>query len=127
MTMITTVAEDIKMKIAISVTRPGDEATLEMRFGRCPYFAVYDSESENFDWYENEGIKAASGAGTGAAQALLDRGVEAVISGQFGPKAVQVLEAGGVKMFLAPANLPINEVIAKWRAGELKEYQIQRF
>jgi predicted Fe-Mo cluster-binding NifX family protein len=115
------------MKIAISATRPGDGATLEMRFGRCPYFAVYDSESQQFEWYENEGIKAASGAGTGAAQALLDRGVEVVISGQFGPKAVSVLEAGGVKMLLAPPDLPLTEVVAKWQAGELKEYKIQRF
>jgi len=115
------------MKIAISATRPGDEATLEMRFGRCPIFAVYDSDRDEFEWYENEGINAPSGAGTGAAQALLDRGVEAVISGQFGPKAVQVLEAGGVRMFLAPADLPLDQVIARWRAGELKEYKIQRF
>ncbi len=115
------------MKIAISVTRPGNDATLEMRFGRCPFFAVYDSEKEEFEWYENEGSKAASGAGTGAAQALLDRGVEVVISGQFGPKAVQVLEAGGIKMLLAPPDLPLAQVIEKWRAGELKEYKIQRF
>ncbi len=115
------------MKIAISATRPGAEATLEMRFGRCPFFAVYDSETKQFEWYENEGIKAASGAGTGAAQALLDRGVEAVVSGQFGPKAVQVLEAGGIKMFLAPADLPLSQVIDKWQAGELQEYRIKRF
>ncbi len=115
------------MKIAISATRPGDGATLERRFGRCPFFAVYDSEAKTFEWYENEGIKAASGAGTGAAQSLLDRGVEVVISGQFGPKAMAVLEAGGVKMLLAPPDLPLDQVIAKWQAGELKEFQIQRY
>jgi len=113
------------MKIALSAPRPGDEATLEMRFGRCPIFAVYDSDRDEFEWYENEGINAPSGAGTGAAQALLDRGVEAVISGQFGPKAVAVLEAGGVKMFSAPPDLPLTEVVAKWQAGELKEYALQ--
>ncbi len=115
------------MKIAISVTAAGEAATLEMRFGRCPYFAVYDSEAKAFEWFENEGIKATSGAGTGAAQALINRKVEVVISGQFGPKAVQVLEAAQIKMLLAPANLPVNEVIAKWQADELKEYAIQRY
>ena len=53
------------MKIAISVTKAGTEAHLEMRFGRCPYFAVYDSETKDYEWFENSGIKAASGAGTG--------------------------------------------------------------
>ena len=115
------------MKIAISVTAAGEAATLEMRFGRCPYFAVYDSETQEFEWFENEGIKATSGAGTGAAQALINRNVEVVISGQFGPKAVQVLEAGKIKMLLAPADLPLSEVISKWQADELKEYAIQRF
>ena len=115
------------MKIAISVTAAGEAATLEMRFGRCPYFAVYDNETKEFEWFENAGIKATSGAGTGAAQALINRNVDIVISGQFGPKAVQVLEAAKIKMLLAPADLPLNEVISKWQANELKEYAIQRF
>ena len=115
------------MKVAISVTKAGTEANLEMRFGRCPYFAVYDSETKEYEWFENAGIKAASGAGTGAAQALLDRKVEVVISGQYGPKASQVLGAANIKMLLGPPELPIAEVIAKWQAGELKEYAIQKF
>jgi len=115
------------MKIAISVTAAGEAATLEMRFGRCPYFAVYDNETKEFEWFENAGIKATSGAGTGAAQALINRNVDIVFSGQFGPKAVQVLEAAKIKMLLAPADLPLNEVISKWQANELKEYAIQRF
>ncbi|MBN2810007.1 MAG: NifB/NifX family molybdenum-iron cluster-binding protein [Deltaproteobacteria bacterium] len=115
------------MKIAISVTKAGTDATLEMRFGRCPYFAVYDSDSKTYEWFENSGIKAASGAGTGAAQALLDRNIEVVISGQYGPKAAQVLGAGNIKMLLGPPELPVAEVIAKWQANELKEYAIQRF
>ena len=115
------------MKIAISVTRPGDSATLEPRFGRCPYFAVYDDSDRSYEWFENQGIKAASGAGTGAAQSLLDRGIGVVISGQFGPKAAQVLEAGNVKMLLAPAEQPLTEVITRWQSGGLKEYAIQRF
>jgi predicted Fe-Mo cluster-binding NifX family protein len=115
------------MKIAISTTAAGEAATLEMRFGRCPYFAVYDSETKEFEWFENEGIKATSGAGTGAAQALINRNIDIVISGQFGPKAVQVLEAGKIKMLLAPADMPLDEVISKWQAGALKEYAIQRF
>ena len=115
------------MKIAISVTKAGAEANLEMRFGRCPYFAVYDSETKEYEWFENCGIKAASGAGTGAAQALLDRNIEVVISGQYGPKAAQVLGAANIKMLLGPPELPITEVIAKWQADELKEYAIQKF
>jgi len=115
------------MKIAISTTTAGEAATLEMRFGRCPYFAVYNSETKEFEWFENEGIKATSGAGTGAAQALINRNIDIVISGQFGPKAVQVLEAGKIKMLLAPADMPLDEVISKWRDGTLKEYAIQRF
>jgi len=115
------------MKVAISVTKAGNDATLEMRFGRCPYFAVYDSDTQAYEWFENSGIKAASGAGTGASQALLDRGVEVVISGQFGPKAAQILNSAKVKMLLAPADLPLAETIAKWQAGNLKEYAIQRY
>ena len=115
------------MKVAISVTKAGEGAGLEMRFGRCPYFAVYDSETKEYEWFENSGIKAASGAGTGASQALLDRGVEVVISGQFGPKAAQVLGAAKVRMLLGSPDLPIAEVITKWQANELKEYTIQKF
>ncbi|MEA1922798.1 MAG: NifB/NifX family molybdenum-iron cluster-binding protein [Pseudomonadota bacterium] len=115
------------MKVAISVTKAGAGAGLEMRFGRCPYFTVYNSETKEYEWFENAGIKAASGAGTGAAQALLDRGVDVVVSGQFGPKAAQVLGAANIKMLLGAAELPVAEVISKWQANELKEYAIQKF
>jgi predicted Fe-Mo cluster-binding NifX family protein len=115
------------MKVAISVTKAGADANLEMRFGRCPYFAVYDSETKEYEWFENGGIRAASGAGTGAAQALLDRNVDVVISGQYGPKASQVLGAANIKMLLGPSELPIAEIIAKWQTKELKEYAIQKF
>ena len=80
------------MKVAISVTKAGEGAGLEMRFGRCPYFTVYNSETKEYEWFENSGIKAASGAGTGAAQALLDRGAKDR-SGRVGPQRPVALVA----------------------------------
>jgi predicted Fe-Mo cluster-binding NifX family protein len=58
---------------------------------------VFDGETWNC--IENtQGAKAAHGAGTGAAQLLLDAGVTVLVTRDCGPKASDVLSAGGMEV-----------------------------
>ena len=41
------------MKIGISSTGTSLESNVDMRFGRCPYFIIYDTESNDFEHIEN--------------------------------------------------------------------------
>ena len=51
------------MKIAISSTGKTMENLLDMRFGRCEYFQIHDTESKEVKILENEGRNASGGAG----------------------------------------------------------------
>jgi predicted Fe-Mo cluster-binding NifX family protein len=87
------------MKVAISVNHPRIEAPLERRFGRCNYFLIIDTKTRAWESLLNPAVEAMGGAGTQAAQFLADHGIEAIVSGDFGPKARAALHAAGIRMF----------------------------
>ncbi len=89
------------MKVAISVNTPELGAPVERRFGRCRAFLIVDSDTLESHGLPNPGAEASGGAGTRAAQLLAEHGVQAVISGAFGPKAHAALEAAGIRMYSA--------------------------
>ncbi len=86
------------MKIAVCSQGPEMTSAVDQRFGRCPYFVIFDTEDESVEAIDNAGNTSAEhGAGTGAAQLITNKKVDVVIAGNLGPKAGAVLNAGGVK------------------------------
>ncbi|MDN5348288.1 MAG: hypothetical protein PWP65_1852 [Clostridia bacterium] len=106
------------MKVAITSQGKDLAAPVDERFGRCRYFIIADTESGSFTALENAGAMASGGAGIQAAQALADRGVEAVITGYMGPKAMQTLQAAGIKVY-AGASGSVGEALAMFKEGKL--------
>ena len=88
------------MKIAISSTGANPDAQVDLRFGRCRYFALVDVDADTYDYIDNQGLSLGGGAGLQAAQTLADAGVKAVITGNIGPNASSVLETAGIKTYL---------------------------
>ena len=109
------------MKIAVTSTGPTLDDNVEARFGRCPYFLIVDSETEEFEAVENTAGQAARGAGISAAQVVANKGVGAVIAGNFGPNAVHVLSTSKIKIFGGVFGITAKEVVKKYKAGDLKE------
>jgi len=89
------------MKLAITGGTPQIETKFERRFGRCAYFIVVDTETRAWEAFPNPAAEARGGAGTQAAQFLANQGVEAVISGNFGPNAFTALDAASIHMYSA--------------------------
>ena len=89
------------MKIAITATQPSLTAPFEPRFGRCAFFIVIDSQTKDWQAVSNPGADSHGGAGTQAAQKIANLGVEAVVSGKFGPNAYAVLQAAGILAYEA--------------------------
>jgi len=115
------------MKVGISATGDSLNASVDRRFGRCPWFLFIDTESLEYEAVENKSADAASGAGTSCAQLVLEKEADAVISGQFGPNAYEVLKQGGVKIFIAHQNISIREAIDKYKNDELKQMEMKVF
>ena len=105
------------MKIAITAEKGSLDASLDPRFGRCAWFIILDTATpESMTAVENHAASAGGGAGVQASQAIIDAGVEAVISGNFGPKAYDALDAAGVSMYTVEAET-VQEALEALNAG----------
>jgi predicted Fe-Mo cluster-binding NifX family protein len=115
------------MKVAVSATENNLDSRVSRSFGRCPWFLFVDTESLSYEAVINQSADAASGAGTACAQLVLEKEVDAVISGQVGPNAYEALKQGGMKVFLAPQDISVQEAIKKYKNGELKPMEMKIF
>ena len=104
------------MKIAISATGTTLDAEVDPRFGRCQYFIIADTETEEFEALENSSASAAGGAGISAAQMIVKKGVEAVLTGNCGPNAHQVLSPAGIKVITGVSG-KVKDAIAEYKLG----------
>jgi predicted Fe-Mo cluster-binding NifX family protein len=81
------------MKIAITSTGNNPEAKLDSRFGRCSYFAVFDTESLSTEFIPNPNKENIEGAGPASVQLVASRGVKKVVSGEFGAKVKSIFDS----------------------------------
>lgn len=106
------------MKVAVSVTTPKLEASFESRFGRAAAFVIVNTSTGEQQVVANPAAEAHGGAGIRAAEFLVRQDVEAVISGAFGPKAHDVLQASGVRLYQAKSGT-VNDLVARLLKGDL--------
>lgn len=88
------------MKTIITSTGNQLNSIFDLRFGRAGWFCLYDDESDEISFIENENINSPSGAGTKTVEKVVELGVKKVISGDFGPKAKELLEKFNIQMVL---------------------------
>ena len=108
------------MKIAITAQGSELGSELDPRFGRAQNYIFYDTELKTFKSVANENVETSGGAGTSAAQLMAKEGVDAVISGNFGPNASMGLKAIDIKMYTSGAGI-VEKIIADFLAGKLTE------
>jgi len=88
------------MRIAFTSTGNGWKEKLDIRFGRAKGFFIYDTETNNTKFINNDNnSEIAHGAGTSAAKNIIEEKVEILITGKVGPKAEEVWKAGDVKIY----------------------------
>jgi len=109
------------MKIAITATGKEMSSNLDARFGRAKYFVLVDTDTGEAAAHDNaQNLNAAQGAGIQAGETVARLGAAAVITGNVGPKAFRVLNAAGIKVYLANDGT-VADAIRGFKAGELKE------
>jgi len=108
------------MKICVTATAGDLNAQVDPRFGRCQYFVFVDSDTMAFEAMANEAIAASGGAGIQAAQIVVNKGVDVLISGNIGPNAFQVLSTAGVKIATG-AYGTVKEAVEMYKNGRLSE------
>ncbi len=106
----------------VSITSKGDspESAAENRFGRTPFFIIYDDETGNvIETINNSSVNDASGVGPKVVQMLVSKGVNVVVTGQVGGNANQGLATAGIPAYAFGEAKTVAEAYAAYKAGKL--------
>ncbi len=108
------------MKICISSSGKSAESILDPRFGRASYFVMADTDTMECEVIENVAAASGGGAGITSGQMMVDKDVTAVITGNMGPNAMDVLKAANIAIYRGES-IPVNENIEKFKKGLLEK------
>ena len=106
------------MKIVVTSTGSGLDALTSPVFGRCPMYIFVDTETMQVEAVENPALASGGGAGVQAAQFVVERGAQAVVTGSVGPNAFNVLQSAGVPSYLFEGGT-VREAVEAYNAGRL--------
>ena len=102
------------MKIIITSKGNNLNSKFDLRFGRCAWLCVYNTETKNTEFIENVNKDINGGAGTKTAEKVAELGAESVMSGDFGPKAKTLLEKLKIQMVIPKeGNKTIGEIVGQ--------------
>ena len=107
------------MKIAIPSTTNNLDGSVDPRFGRCNYFVIVELKNMSFEAFENMAKNEGHGAGTMAAQSVINKKVNAVISSQFGPNAFMTLKAANIELYEFQGS--IKEALIRLKSNQLTQ------
>jgi predicted Fe-Mo cluster-binding NifX family protein len=108
------------MKIAITAQNGSLDAQVDPRFGRAACFILVDPDTMEFEVVDNkQNLQAAAGAGIQAAQIVAENRVEAVLTGNCGPKAFRTLKAANIEVYVGLSGT-INDAIEAYKSGKLE-------
>ena len=107
------------MKIVVTANDANLDAPVHPVFGRCPTYVFVDPETMQFEVIDNPAIDTLRGAGFHAAEFIVERGAQAVVTGNVGPNAFKVLQASGVLVYLSVGET-VREAVKTYKAGRLQ-------
>ncbi len=107
------------MKVVVSAQGESLDAAASPVFGRCPAFVFVDTETFQAEAVANPAMGQSGGAGIQAAQFVVNRGAQAVLTGNLGPNAFDVLQAAGVPGYRAIEGT-VRQVVEAFNAGKLE-------
>ena len=104
-----------RVKIAVPTEGDSPADAVGEKFGRCRRYLVLDGVSGETDLIDNAGSAEDHNAGISSAQLVIGYGVDAVLTGKCGPKALKLLEAAGIEVVTGVSG-KISDAVAAYRA-----------
>ena len=87
-------------KTVITSSGNSVKSAFDTRFGRAAWLCVFDEETLEVTFIENEYLNVNHGAGTKIAEKMVELNVTKTISGHFGPTAKELLDKLNVQMVI---------------------------
>lgn len=107
------------MKVVVTANGTDLETRVSPVFGRCPELVFIDTDTMRFETVVNPEGTTLRGAGFQAAEFVVERGAQAVVTGNVGPNTFGVLQAAGVPVYFCGSGT-VREAIAAYKAGQLQ-------
>ena len=109
------------MKVAVTAQEPQTKSRIDTRFGRAKWVVIVDTNTGEVQVRDNKvNLNAIQGAGIQTGQNISNLHVDAVITGNMGPNAYKVLNAAGVKIYLA-SNETVERAVIALKTGKLQQ------
>ncbi|MDD3033076.1 MAG: NifB/NifX family molybdenum-iron cluster-binding protein [Bacteroidales bacterium] len=100
------------MRVAITAMGNSMQSKVDSKFGRCSYFVFYDTESESVEFLPNANKESVEGAGPASVQTVASRGVQKVVSGEFGAKVKSIFDQLQIQLIMVPdSNHTVEQII----------------
>ncbi len=112
------------MKVAISSIGKGIDSNVSTVFGRAPYFVIVEIDGKKIvkvESMENASSSQSGGAGISAAQLIAEKGANALITGNVGPRASDVLRQFNIEVYKGDGL--VKEAVQKFIDGKLEKIQ----
>jgi len=112
------------MKVCIpTTTKDGKSARVFEHFGSAPFFTVCDTEKNTIEIIDNANQHHSHGM-CQPMSALIGKGIDAVVTGGMGARAVQKLNEGGIKVYRAVPGT-VEAILQQFSKGGLQELTIE--
>ncbi|MHA1399873.1 MAG: NifB/NifX family molybdenum-iron cluster-binding protein [Candidatus Heimdallarchaeaceae archaeon] len=106
------------MKYAVPIMeKNGWESNISAHFGRCPFYAIWDEETNELEIIENN---SSHFGGVGMPAEFLANHCNAIICSGIGSKAIQLSEQLGVAVYVG-AEGTVRQTIENFKNGVLKQ------
>jgi predicted Fe-Mo cluster-binding NifX family protein len=105
--------------VCVTAGEPSLDALFEEHFGRALFLIMADMDSGKWQAVENRFPGPCGGKVPGAVRILEDHGVQVLITGRVGGTGQETLEAAGIRIFAAPAEITVRAALARFREGSL--------
>ncbi len=109
------------MILCITSTGKDLDAQVDPRFGRCGYFIFVNTDTMEYEAFDNSAAGATGGAGIQSARFVADQGASAVLTGNLGPNATQALQAAGIQMLLGAGGVTVRQAVEGFKKGVYTE------
>ena len=100
------------MIVAITSSGNTENSLLDQRFGRCAYFALYNTETKELVFEKNENQNAEEGAGPASVAFVANKNVKKIISGEFGFKIKGMLNDLEIQMVMLKEQKTVKDILA---------------
>jgi predicted Fe-Mo cluster-binding NifX family protein len=106
----------------VAVTAKGTHLSDEVdpRFGRAPYILLVDTETMQYEAFDNSSnVNAFKGAGIQAATMVADKGAKVLLTGYCGPNAFKTVQAAGMKV-VSDVTGTVEEAVKTFLSGNVQ-------